>query len=63
MQEAVEGALQTIRRLGKPGGVLTGDPALARRCIEAGSVFTAVGVDAGLLARPSESLAASFREP
>ncbi|MBA4789580.1 MAG: 4-hydroxy-2-oxo-heptane-1,7-dioate aldolase [Rhizobiales bacterium] len=57
---AVEDAIRRIRAAGKPAGVLTGDPAFARRCIEVGCVFTAVGVDAGLLARAADALAASM---
>jgi 4-hydroxy-2-oxoheptanedioate aldolase len=60
VQVKVESALRAIRRAGKPAGVLTGDPELARRCIDAGSVFTAVGVDAAILARKSEELSMHF---
>lgn len=58
---AVEDAIRRIRAAGKPAGVLTGDAAFARRCMEAGCVFTAVGVDAGLLARASDALVAAIR--
>jgi len=57
---AVEDALRRIARAGKPSGVLTSDEQFARRCIEAGSTFTAVGVDAGLIARESAALAQRF---
>lgn len=53
---AVEDAIRRIRAAGKPAGILTGDLAVARRCIALGAVFTAVGVDVGLLARGSEAL-------
>ncbi|MDR6954837.1 4-hydroxy-2-oxoheptanedioate aldolase [Ancylobacter sp. 3268] len=59
--DAVTNAIARIAASGKPAGVLTADAALARRCMELGSVFTAVGVDVGLLARSTESLAAAFR--
>ncbi len=59
--DAVTGAIARISAAGKPAGVLTADAALAWRCMELGSVFTAVGVDVGLLARATETLAASFR--
>ena len=58
---AVEAALVRIRAAGTPAGILTGDAAFAQRCIELGSNFTAVGVDAGILARATEALAARFR--
>lgn len=61
VQDAVADAVRRIRAVGKPAGTLIGDPALARRNIETGTTFTAVGVDAGLLARGADSLAAAFR--
>jgi len=41
---------------------LTGDKAIAKRCIELGTTFTAVGVDAGILANETSRLAGEFRE-
>ena len=58
---AIEDAISRIKARGKAPGILTGDEALARRCIEQGSLFTAVGSDVGLLVRHSEALAARFR--
>lgn len=57
---AVEQAIKRIVRTGKPAGVLTSDEPLARRFIGAGAVFTAVAVDAGLLARESAAVARRF---
>jgi 4-hydroxy-2-oxoheptanedioate aldolase len=57
----IEGAIRRIRALGNAPGILTSDEALARRYIEAGSLFTAVGADISLLARGAEGLAARFR--
>ncbi|MCP5265312.1 MAG: 4-hydroxy-2-oxoheptanedioate aldolase [Burkholderiaceae bacterium] len=57
---AVEDGIRRIRKAGKPAGVLTPDNAFAKRFIEAGTVFTAVGIDAGLLARGSEALRKVF---
>lgn len=59
---AVEGAIRRLAALGKPAGILTPDITFAARCIELGTTFTAVGVDAGLLARGTEALAAKFRQ-
>jgi 4-hydroxy-2-oxoheptanedioate aldolase len=58
---AVEGAIGRIRACGKPAGILTPDNAFAARCIELGTIFTAVGIDAGILARGTEKLAQQFR--
>ena len=54
-------AIRRIKACGKAPGFLTGDEALARRCIELGCLFTAVGADSGILARGSEQLAAKFK--
>lgn len=53
--------IRRIRACGKPAGILTPDNAFAARCIELGTLFTAVGVDAAMLVRASESLAKQFR--
>lgn len=58
---AIEDAIGRIQTCGKAPGILTGDEALARRCIEWGCLFTAVGSDVGILARESERLAARFK--
>ena len=57
----IEDALRRIRRTGKAPGILVGDLPLAKRCIAAGSLFTAVGADVGILARGAERLAAQFK--
>jgi 4-hydroxy-2-oxoheptanedioate aldolase len=57
----IEDALRRIRRTGKAPGILTADESLARRYIEAGALFTAVGTDLGLLSRETEKLASRFR--
>ncbi|NEI23471.1 4-hydroxy-2-oxoheptanedioate aldolase [Rhizobium leguminosarum] len=59
---AVEDAISRLVALGKPAGILTPDTRFAARCIELGTTFTAVGVDAGLLARGTEALAEKFRQ-
>jgi 4-hydroxy-2-oxoheptanedioate aldolase len=58
---AIEDAIRRIRACGKAAGILTGDEALARRYIELGCAFTAVGSDIGILARGAENLAAKFK--
>ncbi|HYG87449.1 MAG TPA: HpcH/HpaI aldolase/citrate lyase family protein [Azospirillum sp.] len=61
VQAAIEDAIARIRRAGKPAGILSADEALARRYIELGCAFVAVGSDLGILARTSEQLAAKFK--
>lgn len=58
---AIEDAIRRLKALGVAPGILTGDEALARRFIEQGCLFTAVGSDVGILARGSERLAAGFK--
>jgi 4-hydroxy-2-oxoheptanedioate aldolase len=57
----IEEGIRRIRACGKPAGLLTPDTSFAARCIEIGTLFTAVGVDAALLVRSSEALAKQFQ--
>lgn len=59
---AVAHSITRIKAAGKAAGILTPDPAFAQKCIEQGTTFTAVGIDAGILARQSEGLLARFRD-
>jgi len=61
VQSAIQDAIKRIRGHGKPAGILATDEASTRRYIEWGTVFTAVGLDAMVLARETEKLAAKFR--
>jgi 4-hydroxy-2-oxoheptanedioate aldolase len=61
VQTAIEDAIKRVKATGKAPGILTGDEKLARRYIDLGTVFTAVGADVVLLARESEKLAARFK--
>jgi 4-hydroxy-2-oxoheptanedioate aldolase len=58
---AVEDAIGRVRACGKPAGILTADATFAARCMELGTLFTAVGVDAAMLARGTEALARQFK--
>lgn len=59
--EAIEGAIARLRAIDVPAGILTtGD--FARRCIELGASFVAVGSDAGLLSKASYGLAHDFKQ-
>ncbi len=57
---ALEDAILRIGRAGKPAGILTPDAVFAERCLELGALFVAVGIDAGVLARGADALAARF---
>ena len=57
----IDDALRRILAAGKAPGILTSVEADARRWIDCGALFVAVGADLGLLARESEKLAAKFR--
>jgi 4-hydroxy-2-oxoheptanedioate aldolase len=57
----IDDAIRRIRAAGKAPGILTPDEKLARRYLELGALFVAVGADVGLLARGSEALAAKFK--
>lgn len=61
VQRVIEDAIKRIRACGKAPGILTLDETLARRYMELGSLFTAVGMDMAILARESEKLAARFK--
>ena len=61
VQAAIEDAIARIRNAGKAAGILSADQALARRYIELGAAFVAVGVDTTVLMRGLQSLAASFK--
>ncbi len=54
-------AVRRIRKAGNAPGFLTGVEADARKVLEAGGLFVAVGADAGLLARSADALAAKFK--
>lgn len=60
VQAAIEAAMRTIVASGKAAGTLTSDPALARRYLELGCTFVAVGVDVLLYAGAARKLAADF---
>ena len=61
VKRIIEDAIGRIRAKGAAPGILTGDEAFARRCLELGCLFTAVGSDIGVLARGSEQLAQKFQ--
>ena len=60
VQAAIEQAIVQIREAGKAPGILIANEQLAKRYLELGALFVAVGVDSTLLARAAEALAARF---
>lgn len=61
VQDAIAAAIDRLRALGTPAGILATDPDEARARIASGTAFTAVGVDAMILARSLDALAADMR--
>ena len=57
----IDDAIRRVRKAGKAPGILTGVEADARRWLECGGLFVAVGADTSVLARETEKLAAKFR--
>ena len=61
VQAAIEDAIVRIQQAGKAAGILSADEKLARRYIELGAAFVAVGVDTTVLMRGLQTLAAIFK--
>ncbi len=61
VQHAIEDAIARLKALGVPCGMLIADEPLARRYLELGARFVAVGTDVTILARGAEALARRFR--
>ncbi|MGA7251578.1 MAG: HpcH/HpaI aldolase/citrate lyase family protein [Pseudolabrys sp.] len=61
VQRAIENGVKRLKVVGKPAGILTGNEEEARRYIEWGYLFVAVGADVGLLARNADALAKKFK--
>lgn len=61
VQTVIEDAIAVVLAEGKAPGILIADEALARRYIELGSRFVAVGTDAAILMRGTDALLQKFR--
>src|SRR5690348_18025296 len=61
VQAAIKDAVTRLKAVGKPAGILTGNEDEARRYIEWGFLFVAVGADVGLLAKNADALAKKFK--
>jgi len=61
VQSAIEDAITRIKRVGKAVGILSADENLARRYLDLGCLFVAVGVDTTVLMRSLQALAGKFK--
>jgi 4-hydroxy-2-oxoheptanedioate aldolase len=61
VRAVIEDTIRRIKDAGNVPGILTPDEQLARRYLDLGCLFTAVGSDVGLLARGAEQLAQRFK--
>ncbi|MEO8543105.1 MAG: aldolase/citrate lyase family protein, partial [Burkholderiaceae bacterium] len=61
VQAAIEDAIARIRKAGKAPGILTPDARLAKRYLELGALFVAVGLDTSILMRGANALASEFK--
>ena len=60
-QAAIKDAVTRLTAVGKPAGILTGNEEEARRYIDWGYLFVAVGADVGLLAKNADALCKRFK--
>lgn len=61
VQAAIEDAIARVRKAGKAVGILSADETLARRYLELGATFVAVGLDTTVLMRGLQTLAGRFK--
>lgn len=57
---AIEDAFARLKKIGVPSGILTLNEAFAKRCVELGTAFTAVGVDLVIMAEGARALRDRF---
>lgn len=62
VQQVVEAALIRIQSHGKAAGILTADQSLAKRYLELGATFVAIGNDVSLLANGASCLLSEFHK-
>jgi 4-hydroxy-2-oxoheptanedioate aldolase len=61
VQKVIEDAGRRLKAIGRAAGILTGNEDEARRYMDWGYLFVAVGADVGLLARNADALAKKFK--
>jgi 4-hydroxy-2-oxoheptanedioate aldolase len=62
IKPVIDDAIRRIRKAGKAPGILTPSEEDARRWLDCGALFVAVGADVGILARGAEALAEKFKK-
>jgi 4-hydroxy-2-oxoheptanedioate aldolase len=62
VQKAIEDIAKRLKKVGTPAGILTPVEEEARRYMDWGYTFVAVGADLGLLAKGADALAAKFKQ-
>ncbi len=62
VQDAIRSAVERCRAVGKPAGILTPVEEEARRYLDWGFTFVAVGSEMGLLRKAADALAARFTQ-
>ncbi len=62
VQKAIKSAVERLTAVGKPAGMLTGNEEEAKRYIDWGYKFVAIGSDVGLLAKHSDALLQAVQE-
>ncbi|MGS1097462.1 aldolase/citrate lyase family protein [Aquamicrobium terrae] len=63
VQKVIETGISRLQEVGKPAGILTSNRSLARRYIDLGATFVAVGSDVGLLRQSAVALRQAFDCP
>ena len=61
VQAALADAVTRLKKIGKPAGILTPNEEEAKKFIQWGYTFVAVGADLGLLAKNADALAKRFK--
>ena len=61
VQAAIEDAAKRLKKIGKAAGILTPNEEEAKKFIQWGYTFVAVGADLGLLAKNADALAKRFK--
>ncbi len=61
VQAALKDAVDRLKAVGKPAGILTVNPEEAERYVDWGYTFVAVGIDLLLLSKTADALAARFK--
>ena len=61
VQDAIVQGIKTVSAAGKAAGVLSADQALARKYLDAGATFVAVGVDTTLFVQAAKQLLGAFK--